>query len=70
MPMAEIVAMSAYRAAHARISRSRERDRSRSGAATLLLFTGVRREAIDAGEHRKTGSAKGQARKRHGEADR
>jgi hypothetical protein len=47
--MADIVAMAAYRAAHERVQSKRRADLlAKSGPATLLLFTGVRREPMAA----------------------
>ena len=47
VPMADIVTISAYRSAHRRIVRNRS-IMPTTGPATLLLFTGVRREPIAA----------------------
>lgn len=45
--MADIVAMAAYRAEHERVQSKRRAELlTRTGPATLLLFTGVRREPI------------------------
>ncbi|WP_349364035.1 MAG: hypothetical protein ABL307_01295 [Roseitalea porphyridii] len=62
--MADIVAMSAYRSVHDRLRRKRQSALlPLSGPATLLLFTGVRREPIGtpssklAGKKRKGGGA-------------
>jgi len=45
--MADIVAMAAYRAAYERVQSKRRAELlAKTGPATLLLFTGVRREPI------------------------
>ncbi|WP_375567067.1 hypothetical protein [Oceaniradius stylonematis] len=45
--MADIVAMASYRAAYERLQSRRRSDLlAKTGPATLLLFTGVRREPI------------------------
>ena len=67
--MADIVAIAAYRAVDANAVRRKESGRVQAGPATLLLFTGVRRETIEQSAGRAAGLAKDRALERHRDID-